>query len=63
MTVINLFDGQQLASWLIAEDDEVIQVVIFQNDVTLSFPKDAFPELALEMVKVAEALKLREHRN
>lgn len=61
--IVTLYNGEQLESWLIAEEDGLVQLTIYYNGITLLFPTDLLPELAHEMTKVAEALRMREHRN
>ena len=63
MTIVNLYTGEHVESWLIAEDDEFVELAIHYNGVVLTLPKELVPELSVEIRKVAEALVLRERRN
>ena len=63
MTIVNLYDGKHIESWLIAEDDEFVELAIHYNGVVLTLPKELIPELSMEIKRVAEALVSREHRN
>jgi len=61
--IIALYNGKQIESWLSTDDDEVIQLCIYFNNVCLTIPKSLVSELAFELTKVVEAIKAREHRS
>jgi len=63
MTIITLYNGKQIESWLSVDDEEVIQLCIHFNGVCLTIPKSLVSEMAFELTKVAEAIKAREHRS